>query len=296
MPKLPDALGTPDPNGFSPTDAAAQAGSGSAPDPAQSYDAISSVLDGASSPYSRFGQGGPPPLPKANSTNDLYGVPYNAGAASGYGYVGNAPLGRATPPGSSNQANQQQNATPQGTGNLTVSQTTTPPAPDQSAAPSTPPPETPISVYLNDGTQVQNPVTGGPLMQPAGVSLVRNARIGESLSLMPSAFSGGDAYREGSMAGLFLPGAPMDYQRVYGSHGLINKTFIAFGNYNYGAVAAAAAGYTLDQALRAAGTANLLGSGDKSDRYYNNPRNVPLIKAGFEAYQAGLIGKPARRE
>ena len=37
MPKLPDALGTPDPNGFSPTDAAAQAGSGSAPDPAQSH-------------------------------------------------------------------------------------------------------------------------------------------------------------------------------------------------------------------------------------------------------------------
>jgi hypothetical protein len=26
----------------------------------------------------------------------------------------------------------------------------------------------------------------------------------------------------------------------------------------------------------------------------DNPRNVPLIRAGFEAYQAGLIVKPGR--
>ena len=70
MPRLPDALGALDPNGFLPADAAAQAGPGSAPEPAQSYDAISSVLAGASSLYARFGQGGPPKLTDGAAASD----------------------------------------------------------------------------------------------------------------------------------------------------------------------------------------------------------------------------------
>lgn len=58
MPKLPDALGT--------------------PDPAQSYDPISSVLDGASTLYTRFGQGGPPKLTDnvAGSDNSAFTAVY----------------------------------------------------------------------------------------------------------------------------------------------------------------------------------------------------------------------------
>jgi hypothetical protein len=95
------------------------------------------------------------------------------------------------------------------------------------------------------------------------------------------------------MARLFLPGQPMDYQRVYGSNGLINRTYIAFGNYNFGVVAAAA-GYTKAQAHLGAGAANLLGSGNKSGPLFNNPMNIPLIDAGYDAYEAGVIGCPTR--
>ena len=80
----------------------------------------------------------------------------------------------------------------------------------------------------------------------------------------------------------------MDYQRTYGADGLINRAFIDFGNYNYGAVAAAV-GYTKAEALVAAGAANLLGSGDKAGPYFNNPRNLPFITGGYDAYVAGLV-------
>jgi hypothetical protein len=101
----------------------------------------------------------------------------------------------------------------------------------------------------------------------------------------------GDPVREAAMSALFLPGQPMDYQRVYGKDGLINRSFIAFGNYNFGVVAAAA-GYTKKQAHLAAGAANLLGSGDKSGPDFNNPLNIPFIDAGYDAYKAGRIAKP----
>ncbi|MGP0058228.1 MAG: hypothetical protein ACLPID_02920 [Beijerinckiaceae bacterium] len=153
----------------------------------------------------------------------------------------------------------------------------------------------PIPVVLNDGTVVQNPDTKGPLLQPDAVSLTKNAQIGQVLSLLPSAFSipPGEPIRETAMTALFFPGQPMDYQRIYGNDGQINRDYIDFGNYNYGVVAAAA-GYSFDQALLAAGTANLLGSGDKSGPYFNSDRNLPFIKMGYGDYKAGSIGQPAR--
>jgi hypothetical protein len=74
----------------------------------------------------------------------------------------------------------------------------------------------------------------------------------------------------------------MDYQRIYG------PTFIDFGNYNYGVVAAAA-GYTEREALIAAGAYNFTGNGDKSGIYFNSPRNMQLIEAGFDDYKSGWI-------
>jgi len=54
---------------------------------------------------------------------------------------------------------------------------------------------------------------------------------------------------------------------------------------------AAAAGYTKAEAIIAAGAVNLLGSGDKSGPYFNNPRNMRFINMGYDAYKAGLIGR-----
>jgi hypothetical protein len=161
------------------------------------------------------------------------------------------------------------------------------------AASETPNPGEPVPVVLNNGTMAQNPRTHGPLLQPAGVSLAQNAKIGEALSLLPTKFSTppGDPAREAAMAALFLPGWPMDYQRVYSVNGKINPNFIDFGNYNYGAVAAAA-GYTREQVLLGAGVANLLGSGKKDGPMFNNPKNIPFINAGYDDYKAGLIGSP----
>jgi hypothetical protein len=146
-------------------------------------------------------------------------------------------------------------------------------------------PDAPVPVVLSNGTVVQNPLTGGPLLQPAGVSLAQNAQIGRAISLLRSGFSlPGTPMREAAMAELFLPGQPMDYQRIYGNDGLINRSYIAFGNYNFGVVAAVA-GYTKEEALLGAGAANLLGRGDKSGALFNNPINAPFISAGYDAYK-----------
>jgi hypothetical protein len=148
---------------------------------------------------------------------------------------------------------------------------------------------------MSGGTVVKNPRTNAPLLQPDAVSLAQNAQIGQVLSLLPSAFSipPGEPIREAAMTALFFRGQPMDYQRVYGNDGEINRDYIDFGNFNYGVVAAAA-GYTFDQAILAAGLVNSLGGGDKSGPYFNNPRNLDLIRMGYGAYKAGSIGQLAR--
>ena len=83
----------------------------------------------------------------------------------------------------------------------------------------------------------------------------------------------------------------MDYQRSYGSNGLISPTYIDFGNFNFGVVSAAM-GYTQAQALAGAGLANLLGSGNKSGPFFTNPRNNVFINAGYSAFINGKIGGP----
>lgn len=93
----------------------------------------------------------------------------------------------------------------------------------------------------------------------------------------------------------FLFGQEMDYQRTFGSGETIplfkdiNRAYIPFGNFNYGAVAAAA-GFSLEQAELAAGLANIAG-GDRSGPYGTNPATLPYLIQGYRAYQNGLVGR-----
>jgi RHS repeat-associated protein len=152
-------------------------------------------------------------------------------------------------------------------------------------------PGNPVPVVLDDGTIVQNPRTGGPLLQPAGVSLNTNAAIGQVLRYLPTFFSTppGPPIRESAMTALFAPWRSMDYQRIYGTGGLINRDFVDFGNYNYGIVSAAA-GYKLADALFAAGIANfVIHGGDRSGPFFNNPRNMIFIGLGYNDFTTGRI-------
>jgi len=91
--------------------------------------------------------------------------------------------------------------------------------------------------------------------------------------------------RDAAMLALFQEYGPMDYQR---SSGVFNADYRDFGNYNYGVVAAAA-GYTKDQALAAAGAYNATRSNDTSGAYGNSPRNAEYIEKGYDDYVAGKI-------
>lgn len=117
--------------------------------------------------------------------------------------------------------------------------------------------------------------------------------IGEALKYLPSVFDGPaplvTPIRDAAMSALFFQNGFFDYQRKYSENGLINRTHIDFGNYNFGVVAAAA-GYSLNQAFLGAGVANLFGWGDKSGQFFGNPKNIPFIAAGFLAYKNGKIG------
>ena len=141
----------------------------------------------------------------------------------------------------------------------------------------------PVPVVLSDGTIVQNPRTGGDLLQPMGVSLSRNAFFGLLIGSL------GTPLTDFEMAALFMRGGSMDYQRLFGSSESTNRQFVDFGNYNYGVVAAAA-GYYLQAAQAAAGYLNhVWGGGDQSGPFYGNPRNIPFITAGCNAYNSGAI-------
>ena len=152
------------------------------------------------------------------------------------------------------------------------------------------PPDEKKYVTLNDGTVPQDHL-GNPLRIPPGVSLEDNARLGQAIAQMgddPS-LEYGEIAKDGAMVGLFAPRiGKMDYQWIFGSNGKYNKDYIDFGNYNYGVVAAAA-GYTMDEAVRAAGFVNQFGQGDKSGPLGNNPRNLEMIRKGFCDYKAGKI-------
>lgn len=144
-----------------------------------------------------------------------------------------------------------------------------------------------VPLVLNDGSPVLDRA-GKPMLVPPNVDVNRNVRIGRQLS------SESNFARIFDMASLLRPGGTMDYQRTFGSGSSnplfndINRSYIAFGNFNFGAVAAAA-GLSLDNAEIAAGLANVMG-GDRSGPHGTNPTTLPYIIEGFRAYQDGLIG------
>lgn len=135
---------------------------------------------------------------------------------------------------------------------------------------------------LADGSTVYDPYTKKQMRMPEDVSLQRNVELGAELAKLPA------WDRDLAMAYLFRPWGDMDYQRTHSSDSDINKTYMAFGNFNYGAVAAAA-GLALDDAQRYAGWANHLGSGDKSGKYGGNPDNIPFVERGYYAYKSANL-------
>jgi len=160
----------------------------------------------------------------------------------------------------------------------------------EEAAKLPPPPPGSKYVALNDGsvlwTEPFRSIKGGPMLMPDDVSLATNARIGQALNDLNARA----AVKDTVMVALFARDlGAMDYQRIYckdGEH--INRDYIDIGNYNYGVVAAAA-GYSFDHAIRAAGRVNESGEGDKSGPHNNNPRNLAMIKKGYDDYFAGRI-------
>lgn len=150
-------------------------------------------------------------------------------------------------------------------------------------------PKKPIPVVLPDGTYVLDQ-NGNPILMPSGVSLADNAALGEQLAQLQSMFDIADPsdinpVREQEMIDLFQRGAPMDYQRAGGT---FHQEYVDFGNYDFGVVAAAA-GYTKEEAIFAAGMYNLTGTGDKSGPWFNNQRNLSFISMGYDDYKSGKI-------
>jgi len=178
---------------------------------------------------------------------------------------------------------------------------------------------TPVPVTLTDGSVVIDPATGQPILMPNNVSLQDNVAFGQRLANLPSIMTGDidTTYtgpvispdtdidpnsvpaKEAAMMAAFMPDGTMDYQRIASSlqdsdgNILIDRNYINFGNFNYGVVAAAA-GYSLDQALAAAGTLNFLHSIsnsniDTSGAYDDSTRNEYFIRMGYQAYASGKI-------
>lgn len=293
MPKLPEALGAPD--------QAVAATQGLTSDAAQPYDAIESVLDGASSLYSRFGQGGPPSLAAsaATSRDDLYSVPYDAIAANNYPNTGNGPLDRMGPlaliglPQGVGQ--------PRDAGNLTVTRAAPPATPVAAASPSSPG----ISLVSQFQSQTPVPVTddgAGPVLDIHGNQMVRPTDVNPNFFVDAGlAAAAADLDGTGVYAGLaaFIHGGPLDVQRV-GPRAVYVDAFKDFANVAIG-LYAAAAGIPQDATLFFANKYAALKSGfsakQKMDPTYPNMTDYGVydIKLGYQLYQSGLIGPSQSR-
>jgi Large polyvalent protein-associated domain 3 len=153
------------------------------------------------------------------------------------------------------------------------------------------PPRPVDTLRFPNGSSVINPITNQPLIMPAGVSIEDNIAAGKdnyTNAVNSVDQSQGESYLNNEMAaeiarmrqmyGQVARGKPMDYQR---SGGRFDATFKPFSSYNYGAVARAA-GYSLDEALMAAGIYNWLGTTGRNDGVYgNDPDNAQLIEQGW---------------
>jgi hypothetical protein len=140
------------------------------------------------------------------------------------------------------------------------------------------------------------------MLMPADVSLADNARQGEALG--NGSLGDGSRPQDDAMIRWFFPGrGSMDYQSLYGKNGQYNENYVDVTNYNFGVVAAAA-GYSKEEMLAAAGSVNWAADlwyqlhgqkpNDQSGQYGNKERNADMIVKGFEDYKAGRIAWPER--
>ena len=141
---------------------------------------------------------------------------------------------------------------------------------------------------LRDGSVVIG-TNGKPITMPKDVSLYDNVRIGDSIldELPPT--------RYGMMVGYFAPHIGVwDYQRTCSTDKLYNRRYIDFGNFNYGAVAAAA-GYDETESIIYAAAFNQFGSGNREGLLWGNKHNERMIRAGWNAYTNGNIPIDSQR-
>ena|GEM_PF-5403488 len=142
---------------------------------------------------------------------------------------------------------------------------------------------------LSDGSKIIG-YKGTSICLPSDVSLYENVKFGERLRGLPS------DVRTADMVLLFSPYIGlMDYQRTHSSDDKYNLRYIDFGNFNYGAVAAAA-GYDEEEAVRYAAYVNQLGQGDKTGKYGSNPRNEAMIRAGWHTYHDDKIPNDSKND
>jgi hypothetical protein len=186
----------------------------------------------------------------------------------------------------------------------------------EEAAKLPPPPAGSKYVTLNDGSVLWdgylNGGKGGPMLMPENVSLAADAKDGEQLRASYEALlqSAPDAagvfpgFREGAMLAWFVPGSgSKDYQSLDNERRNIDPKYVDMTNYNYGVVAAAA-GYSKEEMLAAAGIVNvatdLVGRvrddkpKDTSGPEGNKVRNVDMMQKGYDDYVAGRITPRSR--
>jgi hypothetical protein len=235
----------------------------------------------------------------------------SSGSGSGNSIADGTSNTAPTQPASTNSASSE-NGSGNGTDTTQVAGPLTPVSNTQ-VVPSDNTPAHAVPVTLSDGSVVANPVTGSPIQMPSNVLLSDNIKFGETIADLPSKLDNSSSnnndlsFRETAMTAAFMPNGSMDYQRIDSnrtdSNGnpLINRDYIDFGNYNYGAVGAAA-GYSLSQLLDAGAIVNarniltpnvgmVLNPFDATDAtpWLSNPRNDMFITMGYNAYKAGKI-------
>lgn len=138
----------------------------------------------------------------------------------------------------------------------------------------------PAPLQMGNGEYVEDSASpDGRLQIPAGVDIQRNLEIGRELSKLPL------FQRYDAMVELFSRGQRMDFQRMV-PDGVWQ--YANAGNFNYGAVAAAA-GIPLDHARAAAGLVNLSGGGPKNGPFFNAPVNDDFVNKGYNAFRGGHL-------
>lgn len=128
-----------------------------------------------------------------------------------------------------------------------------------------------------DSTPVVDPNTGEPYLRPSKLDVAANVAFGKS-SLAPLAGKSVEGMptdlRDIGMVDWLSAGAPMDYQRPNGylaaTNGDIHMENRNVTNYNMGALAAAA-GYSLEDALQGAGLYNRARPGALLDTLLGHP-------------------------